>query len=238
MEPGALAEDSRPQVSEAAPQATAKPADPAFASEPAVRNGAVERAFAAWRRLLAAIAVVEQVVGVLLVANIVLQIAVQVFSRYVLNRPLVWVEELATYSFIWATFIGASLGLKRLRHVRIETFVGRLSPQGQAAFRALIYALMLALLLVLLPQAWTVMGVEGRSLSISLPVLVPRSWFYSIPLFVGAASMALTLAYLLAAELWTLAGGARQPPILPPEPPDEDEEREMQTMERVLGGGS
>ena len=203
----------------------------------AAPRGAVERGLAAWRRALAAIAVVEQVVGVLLVANIVLQIGAQVFSRYLLNRPLVWVEELATYSFIWATFIGASLGLKRLRHVRIETFVNRLGARRQAAFRALAYAAMLALLAVLLPQAWIVMGVEGRSLSISLPVLVPRSWFYSIPLFVGAASMAFTLAYLLAAELWAFAGGRRQPPIVPPEAPDDDEEREAATMERVLGGG-
>jgi TRAP-type transport system small permease protein len=91
---------------------------------------------------------------------------------------------------------------------------------------------------VLLPQAWTVMGVEGRSLSISLPVLVPRSWFYSIPLFVGVASMALTASYLLAAELWSMASGRRMPDILPPEPPDEDEAREAETMERVLGGGA
>jgi len=196
----------------------------------------MERALEAWRRLLAAVAVVERVLGVLLIANIIVNIAAQVFSRYLLNRPLVWVEELATYSFIWATFIGASLGLKQLRHVRIETYVARLGRKGQAASRALAYAAMLALLLVLLPQAWTVMGVEGRSQSISLPWPVPRSWFYSIPLFVGAASMAATAAYLLAAELWSMASGRRMPDILPPEAPDEDEEREAETMERVLGG--
>jgi hypothetical protein len=45
------------------------------------------------------------------------------------------------------------------------------------------------------------MGIEGRSLSISLPVAVPRSWFYSIPLLVGCASMSLTSVYLILAEL-------------------------------------
>lgn len=196
----------------------------------------MERTLEAWRRLLAAVAVAERILGVLLIANVIVNIGAQVFSRYLLNRPLVWVEELATYSFIWATFIGASLGLKQLRHVRIETYVSRLGRKGQAASRALAFAAMLALLVVLLPQAWTVMGVEGRSLSISLPVLVPRSWFYSIPLFVGVASMALTTAYLLVAELWSMASGRRMPDILPPEAPDEDEEREAETMERVLGG--
>jgi len=61
----------------------------------------------------------------------------------------------------------------------------------------------LGLMLVLMVQAYKVMGVEGRSRSISLPVAVPRSWFYSVPLFVGCASMALTCGYLILAELWS-----------------------------------
>jgi len=165
-------------------------------------------------RLLRAIAVLEKILGVLLILNIVLNIGAQVFSRYVLNYPLIWVEELATYSFIWATFIGASLGLKQARHVKIETFVGRLKPPHQSWLRAFGLLAILTLLLVLLPQAWKVMGVEGRSLSISLPIAVPRNWFYSIPLFVFSASMALTCIYLLLAELMTGVGLPRPAPIL------------------------
>lgn len=173
-------------------------------------------------RLLRAIAVVEKVLGILLICNIVVNIGAQVFSRYVLDYPLIWVEELATYSFIWATFIGASLGLKQVRHVKIETFVSRLAPRAQAWLRALGLLVIVTLLLVLLPQAWTVMGVEGRSRSISLPVAVPRSWFYSIPLFVFTASMALSGIYLLLTELMTGFGLQRPPPILsqPDEPLD------------------
>ena len=53
---------------------------------------------AGYWRLLRAIGTVERVVGVLLIANIVVNIGAQVFSRYVLDQPLVWVEELAVYS--------------------------------------------------------------------------------------------------------------------------------------------
>lgn len=167
----------------------------------------------AYRRLLLAIAAVEKIFGLLLIVNIVVNIGTQVFARYVLDYPLVWVEELATYSFIWAVFIGASLGLKQARHVKIETLVSRLGPRPQAALRALITAAMLALLLLLLWQAWLVMGVENRSRSISLPIAVPRGWFYSVPLFVGAASMAITCGYLLLVELTVAFGGRRPPPL-------------------------
>ncbi|MCB1719890.1 MAG: hypothetical protein KDK05_32610, partial [Candidatus Competibacteraceae bacterium] len=84
----------------------------------------------------------------------------------------------------------------------------------------------MVLLLILLPQAWKVMGVEGRSLSISLPVAIPRSWFYSIPLMIFAASMTLSALYLLLAELMVAVGLSRPEPILfptedPPENPNQ-----------------
>jgi TRAP-type transport system small permease protein len=157
----------------------------------------------AYWRLLCRIGDLERVVGVVLIANIVVNIGAQVFSRYLLDQPLVWVEELAVYSFIWGTFIGASLGLKELRHIKIVGFVSRLGRRPQSLLRALAWVIVLALMLILMVQAWKVMGVEGRSRSISLPVAVPRSWFYSVPLFVGCASMALTCGYFILAELWS-----------------------------------
>ena len=157
---------------------------------------------AGYWRVLRAIGALERVVGVLLIANIVVNIGAQVFSRYVLDQPLVWVEELAVYSFIWGTFIGASLGLKELRHIKIAGFVSRLGPRPQSLLRVFAWLMVLALMLVLLVQARKIMAVEGRSRSISLPVAVPRSWFYSVPLFVGCASMALSCGYFILAELW------------------------------------
>ena len=33
----------------------------------------------------------------------------QVFARFILKSPIGWSEELLTYSFTWASFIGASM---------------------------------------------------------------------------------------------------------------------------------
>jgi hypothetical protein len=72
----------------------------------------------------------------------------------------------------------------------------------------------LGTLVVLVVQGLEVMEVEGRSRTISLPVELPRSWFYSLPLTLSAASMALTGVYLLLEELAVLANrpGWRAPP--------------------------
>lgn len=159
-----------------------------------------------YRRLLDRIGAVERVFGIGLIFLIVTAITVQVFTRYALGRPIAWVEESATYAFIWMVFVGASAGLKLSRHIRITTFVSHLPPRVAAGLRALVWLLVLGTLAVLVVQGVKVMEVEGRSHTISLPVELPRSWFYSLPLTASAASMAFTTVYFLLLELRILAG--------------------------------
>ena len=116
--------------------------------------------------------------------------------------PLVWVEELASYAFIWSVFIGAALGIKELRHIRIDTFVVRLAPAtaGVRARSAL--------------GARHVRGADGRDRGAARSCRSRRAaarwrcrWsltrhlFYSVPLFASLASMAFTGCYLVVAEL-------------------------------------
>jgi TRAP-type transport system small permease protein len=155
-------------------------------------------------RLLERIGALERFVGIGLIFLIVGAITVQVFTRYVLNMPIAWVEESATYAFIWMVFVGASVGLKEGRHIMIQTFVDRLPTRGAAALRMLIWLLVLTMLVLVVSQGFKVMGVEGRSRTISLPVEIPRMWFYSVPLTISAASMALTAVYLILREACVL----------------------------------
>ena len=78
----------------------------------------------AYARVLDVLGAVEKAFGVFLIGLIVVTITIQVFTRYVFDRPIVWVEEVATYAFIWGAFIGAALGHKSRRHIRIEK-IGR-----------------------------------------------------------------------------------------------------------------
>jgi TRAP-type transport system small permease protein len=167
---------------------------------------------AGYGRLLERIGAVEKGFGVALILLIVVAVTVQVFTRYALGRPIAWVEESATYAFIWMAFVGASVGLKEGRHILIATFGSRLGPRAAAGMRMLVWALVLATLLVLVVQGWKVMEVEGRSRTISLPIELPRSWFYSLPLTLSAASMALTSVWLLLEDLAVLTGSRTPPP--------------------------
>lgn len=162
---------------------------------------------ARWWRLLELIGRLERAMGVLLLSTIVVSITIQVITRYVFGQPLVWVEELAGYCFLWAVFLGAAAGMKELRHIRIDTFVSRLSAKPQALWRALTWAIATACCVIIAVQAWDIMDVESRSRTISLPVDLPRHLFYSTPLFVCTVSITFTGLYLVCAELMRALAG-------------------------------
>jgi len=161
---------------------------------------------AIWRAL-ALLGRVERALGMALLVGVVAMIGTQVATRYLLGMPIVWVEDVATFAFIWAVFLGAAAGLKGQRHIRIETFLPRLATRTRAAVEAALYLVILSCCAVVAWHALDVMGTESRSSTISLPVNLPRHLFYSLPLFVSLASMALTAAYFVAAHLVEAATG-------------------------------
>ena len=47
----------------------------------------------------------------------------QIFMRYVLNRPLVWSEELIRYAFVWICYLGWVLGTRNRNHIQITIII-------------------------------------------------------------------------------------------------------------------
>jgi TRAP-type C4-dicarboxylate transport system permease small subunit len=196
---------------------------------------------ARWWRLLELIGRLERLIGVVLLSTIVISITVQVVTRYFFGQPLVWVEELAGYCFLWGVFLGAAVGMKELRHIRIETFVSRLSLRPQACWRALTWGIVTACCLTIAVQAWDIMDVESRSRTMSLPIDLPRHLFYSTPLFVCTVSIAFTGLYLICAELALALSGRpvdAQAARLARERAAEAEEAEAEAIAERLTAGS
>jgi TRAP-type C4-dicarboxylate transport system permease small subunit len=135
---------------------------------------------------------IEQALGIFLVLAIVAMVGVQVVSRYFFNQPMAWVEELSTYCFIWTVFVGASIALKQDRHIAITALELFLSDTQKRWLKVLIWISILIFLLIMIPHGYKVMQVEVRSNSVSLPVDIPRMWFYSLPLTLACISMLIT----------------------------------------------
>ena len=58
-----------------------------------------------------------------MVVALAVVVFLQVFNRFVLKAPLAWSEDLAMLLFQWVAFLGAAIGVKRMRHFGIELVV-------------------------------------------------------------------------------------------------------------------
>lgn len=120
----------------------------------------------------------------LLMAVLVTVVFLQVIFRFVLGSPLAWTEEVARYSLIWLTFLGAAYAMSLKAHIGMEFFVNLFRTPGKKALYILasIASLMFFLLMV----------VEGYNLAMqgmaqSSPVLrIPMGAIYMIIPISGA----------------------------------------------------
>ncbi len=59
----------------------------------------------------------------------------QIFFRYVVNRPLTWAYELTVLCFIWTTLLGACYIRRKKKHICFEMFYENRSAFTQTLFR-------------------------------------------------------------------------------------------------------
>src|SRR5512136_2053799 len=81
--------------------------------------------------------IVEGVAAILVVA-LATVVFLQVFNRYVLKAPLAWSEDMAMLLFQWVSFLGAAIGVKRMRHFGIELVVKRLPENMHRAVEVIV----------------------------------------------------------------------------------------------------
>ena len=70
-----------------------------------------------------------QAITALLMMGMVVLTLLQVISRYALQSPYPWTEELARINLIYLTFFGSIVAFQRREHLKIEILVHAL-PQG------------------------------------------------------------------------------------------------------------
>ncbi len=154
--------------------------------------------------LLHIIGIAEFGLGFICLFAIVIFIFSQVVSRYLFNKPLVWVEELSTYCFIWTVYLGTAYALIKGRHIRVTTLVDMFPRVVQEMLAVFTYACLIFFLIVLVRNGIKQVIFEGPQHTIALPVRLPRKYFYSIPFVVSCTSMLLTSIYLFLNQLYEL----------------------------------
>ena len=72
--------------------------------------------------------------SVLLLVLVIASITTQVFFRYVLRTPLIWIEEVTRIFFIWMIFMGSIVAHSKMAHPRVEFFTEKFFPDFTKIF--------------------------------------------------------------------------------------------------------
>lgn len=68
-------------------------------------------------------------IAALLLSAMTLLVLYQVFTRYVLNSPAAFTEEIVRYLLIWTGFIGAAYAFSTRQHMALVIVRDKLSPE-------------------------------------------------------------------------------------------------------------
>ena len=118
-------------------------------------------------------------------------VAVQVFSRYVLNHSLFWSEELARYLFVWITYVGLVKVVKENKHYRIDFISTRMTQRMQRFLKIFFDILIVLFLLFALYGSVLVLLANRVLLSPAMQVTIdvmylafPVAILFMLPLYI------------------------------------------------------
>lgn len=122
---------------------------------------------------------IMRVLNAAIMAFLTILVVWQVATRYLLNNPSTWSEELTSYMFSWVTLMGAAYVFGKRDHMNIPILVDRLSKKNQLYLDIFIQVLNLGFAATVMVYGGyeitkLTMGQMSSSLSISM------GYFYMI----------------------------------------------------------
>ena len=119
---------------------------------------------------VASVKILQAAAALLMMAVIALLLA-GVISRYVFSRPIVWVDEVLSLSFIWMAMLGAALAMHRNEHLRLTLFVEKLPVEARLYVQGSAIALVSVMLFSLLIPAYQYLVEEWpvRTAALNMP---------------------------------------------------------------------
>jgi len=91
------------------------------------------------RRLIKAL----QIVSGLLLLGILLFIALQILSRYVLEVSMSWTEESSRFFLVWMVFVGSIVTLSKDENIKLTVLSSRMSGRALHGLLVLVYTVII-----------------------------------------------------------------------------------------------
>ena len=101
----------------------------------------------------------------------------QIFTRFILNDPSSWTEELLRYALIWLTTLGVPYAYGKEQHIAIEFITNTFSKKGKLGDKILVEIIVL-LLSVFVLLVGGIMVTKNASGQLSPAMGIPMEFYY------------------------------------------------------------
>ena len=126
-------------------------------------------------------------------------VLIQVFSRYILNSPVAFTEELVRYSLIWTGFIGAAYAFSTREHMSLtlvrDKFTGKAHTALLVAIDGLILLLAIFVITIVMGDFVTIGVMGGQQIASVGKIIQVQTSYLQFPL--AAANAVILLAVVL-----------------------------------------
>lgn len=116
---------------------------------------------------------VLKAITVVLMAALCLVVIWQVITRFLLNNPSVWSEEISRYLLIWITFLGGSMGLTTGAHMGLVVVIEKIKSEKIRLVLhifAYIVCALIGYIFIRYGYIYTLSGMKRTMLCCSVPV--------------------------------------------------------------------
>lgn len=118
---------------------------------------------------------------VLLMGLLVLDVVWQVFSRYILNAPSTFTDELARFLLIWVSLLGAAHLSGKNGHIAINVLPKKLHPANRRKLNIFIRAVIIAFVFCVLVIGGSILVYYTYTyMQITPSLQIPMAWVYLI----------------------------------------------------------
>jgi TRAP-type C4-dicarboxylate transport system permease small subunit len=93
------------------------------------------------QKLVRSVEKVQITLGLIFLLVFFISILIQITTRY-LGISVIWTEEMANYSFIWAIFMGAAIMVNRKEHFTFDILQKKLTPKYRIVLSLIIDSLL------------------------------------------------------------------------------------------------
>ena len=144
----------------------------------------------------------EEMLAATLLAMMACLAMVNVVTRYVIELPLAFTEELEVNAMVWLTLLGSAAAFRKRKHLRLLFFIQKLPPGLRTALERTI-TLMAAGLFCYLGYLGCLQLLDERLLEITSESLGYPQWIYTLSIPIGCTFVVFRL---LQAELRSMRG--------------------------------